>query len=408
MANPTPIRQRTAFHLRLGFVPLLDSAPLIMAQELGLFEAEGLRVELVRESSWASLRDKISFGLLEGGHMLAPMPLSMSLATDRPRVPVTTGMVLSRNGNGITLGNELFDRMVLSGVDLRQPIETARALMQLARKRKKPVRLASVAPWSSHDLQLRDWLDSAGAVNGEDFHIIPVSPVQMMDALQSGAIEGCCVGEPWNSVLERRQLGRILHSGHQIWQNAPEKVMGLRADWAEQHQEMHRHLIRALLAACRWLDSPNNHAMLARILARPEHLGEYFNRNIGEQFPLHPDGGCSPFHPKLHQHFFHNSANFPWLSQAHWLATRLIAHQQQLAHFDRSSIQRIFRPDIFRDAAGSLGIDAPVIDSKTEGQHPRAFTLNGQFGPVDVSSDSLLGEQLHDWQSNPTVPANEA
>ncbi len=141
MAIPTPIRGRTVFHLRLGFVPLLDSAPLIMAQEMGLFEAEGLRVELVRESSWASLRDKVSFGLLEGGHMLAPMPLSMSLATDRPRVPVTTSMVLSRNGNGITLGNDLFERIALSGVDLGQPIETARALTQLARKRQKPIRL---------------------------------------------------------------------------------------------------------------------------------------------------------------------------------------------------------------------------------------------------------------------------
>ncbi|MBO6850293.1 MAG: ABC transporter substrate-binding protein [Marinobacter sp.] len=409
MVNPTPIHHGNGFHLRLGFVPLLDSAPLIIAQELGLFEAEGLQVELVRESSWASLRDKVSFGLLEGGQMLAPMPLSMSLASDRPRVPIITGMVLSRNGNGVTLGNWLFDQILQTGANLLKPIETARALVTVARQRQQPVRLASVAPWSSHDLQLRDWLDSAGAINGRDFHIIPVSPVQMMDALQSGAIEGCCVGEPWNSVLERRQLGHILHSGHQIWQNAPEKVIGVRRDWANQHQEMHRHLIRALLAACRWLDRAANHTMLAQILSRPDYLGEYFDRNIGEQFPLH-SGGRSPFHPGLHQHFFRNSANFPWLSQAHWLATRLIAHRQ-LDTIDNDALRDIVRPDIFRDAASSLGIDTPTIDSKTEGQHQRPFILDGQFGPVNVASDYLLGDQRHDWQADgasPPLPANEA
>ncbi|MEX2475095.1 CmpA/NrtA family ABC transporter substrate-binding protein [Marinobacter sp.] len=409
MANPTSIRPRTGFHLRLGFVPLLDSAPLIMAQELGLFETEGLQVELVRESSWASLRDKVSFGLLEGGQMLAPMPISMSLASDRPPVPVTTAMVLSRNGNGITLGNQLFNEILQSAANQLKPIETARALVSYARKRQQPVRLAAVAPWSSHDLQLRDWLDAAGAVNGQDFQIIPVSPVQMMDALQSGAVEGCCVGEPWNSVLERRKLGYILHSGHQIWQNAPEKVIGVRTDWANQHQAMHRHLIRALLGACRWLDSANNHPMLARILARPNYLGEYFDRNIGEQFPLHSDGQ-SPFHPGLHQHFFRHSANFPWLSQAHWLATRLIAHGQ-LDRIDIASLRQIILPDVFREAAGSLGIDTPMIDSKTEGQHQRPFRLDGQFGPVDVASDYLLGNQLHDWQGNgrsQSLPANEA
>ncbi|MBS8240146.1 nitrate transporter [Marinobacter lipolyticus] len=409
MVTPTPLHPRSGFHLRLGFVPLLDSAPLIMAEELGLFEAEGLRVELVRESSWASLRDKVSFGLLEGGQMLAPMPLSMSLASDRPRIPITSAMVLSRNGNGITLGNHLFDRILQTNANLLKPIETARALVAVARQRQQPIRLASVAPWSSHDLQLRDWLDSAGAIHGQDFHIIPVSPVQMMDALQSGAIEGCCVGEPWNSVLERRRLGHILHSGHQIWQNAPEKVVGVRSDWAAQHQEMHRHLIRALLVACRWLDCSDNHAMLAQILSQPEYLGEYFDRNIGEQFPLHSDGR-TPFHPGLHQHFFRHSANFPWLSQAHWLATRLIAHRQ-LDSIDNDALRDIVRPDIFRDAAGSLGIDTPVIDSKTEGQHQRPFVLNGQFGPVNVAGDYLLGDQRHDWRCDgpaSSLPANEA
>lgn len=388
MPTPTPLHKLPGFHIRLGFVPLLDSAPLIMARELGLFDAEGLNVELVREGSWASVRDKVSFGLLDGAQMLAPMPLTMSLTSGQPATAVITGMVLSRNGNGITLANRLHDQLLARGVDEDDPIGSARCLLELARDRGKPIQLASVAPWSSHDLQLRDWLNSAGPLSADEIQIIPVSPVQMVDAFRAGAIEGCCVGEPWNSVLEVKGLGRILHSGHQIWQNAPEKVLGMRADWAEQHHAIHLRLIHALLGACRWLDNPQNHSELRRILARPEYLGSQIDSLDSHPFSL--------FHPSLHQHFFRNSANFPWLSQAHWLATRLVRHGQ-LAKVELQAVKQVVKPSLYREAADTFGIDAPLVDGKTEGRHRLPFTLNGRHGPVNVASDSLLGEQLHEW-----------
>lgn len=359
MVNPISLHRHCGFHVKLGFVRLLDSAPLILARELGLFDAEGLEVELVREESWASLRDKVTFGLVDGGHMLAPMSLSMSLAGDRPRVPVSVGMVLSRNGNGITLNNLMYDHLTRSGANLDEPATTASEMVQLARHRGEPIRLASVSPWSSHDLQLRDWLAAAGPDAQSQVQIVPVSPVHMADAFRAGAVEGCCVGEPWNSLLEYEKLGRILHSGHQIWPNAMEKVLGMRADWAEQHTTMHRHLIRALLAACRWLDNPQNHDLLREILARPEYLGNRINALDSHAYSL--------FHPRLHQHFFRNSANVPWISQGHWLASRL-ASQQQLGRVTGEMVRQVFRPDLFRDAAASMGIDTPVPDSKTAQQ----------------------------------------
>lgn len=388
MAKTVPLHRHPGFHIRLGFVPLLDSAPLIMARELGLFDTQGLDVELVREASWASVRDKVSFGLLDGAQMLAPMPLAMSLAQDRPATPIVTGMVLSRNGNGITLCRSLFRQLRRRGISQQDPLASARALIALARARGTPVRLASVAPWSSHDLQLRDWLASAGPCAGDHIQIIPVSPSQMVDAMRAEAIEGCCVGEPWNSLLECEGLGHILHSGHQIWQNAPEKVLGMRADWAHQHQAVHRRLIGALLRACRWLDDPHNHPALRETLARPQYLGEQIRVLDGHSFSL--------FHPRLHQHFFRHSANFPWVSQAHWLATRLV-RWGQLRSLSAAALAGIVRPDLLRQAAADLGLDAPCIDGKTEGQHRLPFVLAGRHGPVNVASDSLLGDQLHEW-----------
>ncbi|MDX1633675.1 MAG: CmpA/NrtA family ABC transporter substrate-binding protein [Marinobacter sp.] len=388
MAKTVPLHRHPGFQIRLGFVPLLDSAPLIMARELGLFDAEGLDVVLVREASWASIRDKVSFGLLDGAQMLAPMPLAMSLAHDRPATPILTGMVMSRNGNGITLCSQLYRQLDSRGASPQDPIGSARLLIALARERGRPIQLASVAPWSSHDLQLRDWLASAGPDAGRHIQIIPVSPAQMVDAMRAGAIEGCCVGEPWNSLLECEGLGRILHSGHQIWQNAPEKVLGMRADWAHQHVAVHRGLIRALLQACRWLDDPGNHPALRQVLARPQYLGE--------QIQVLDDHPFSLFHPRLNQHFFRHSANFPWISQAHWLASRLV-RWGQLRAVEADALTGIVRPDLYRQAAEGLGIDAPRVDGKTEGQHRLPFVLAGRHGPVNVASDSLLGEQLHEW-----------
>ena len=56
--------------LRLGFVPLIDCAPLVMAQELGLFAKYDLNVELQRQPGWATIRDKILYGDLEAAHAL--------------------------------------------------------------------------------------------------------------------------------------------------------------------------------------------------------------------------------------------------------------------------------------------------------------------------------------------------
>ena len=117
MVDPTPMKQRNGFRVRLGFVPLLDSAPLIMARELGLFDAEGLNVELSRESAWASLRDKIAFGLLDGGQMLAPF-IPQALATQRTASPNSIGP--ARLLEEVNLHPKVLHFHLRRGIDLLQ------------------------------------------------------------------------------------------------------------------------------------------------------------------------------------------------------------------------------------------------------------------------------------------------
>ncbi len=65
--------------LQVGFVPLVDCAPLVVAHEFGFFHKYDLRVSLQRELGWATVRDKIIYRELDASHALAAMPLAATL-----------------------------------------------------------------------------------------------------------------------------------------------------------------------------------------------------------------------------------------------------------------------------------------------------------------------------------------
>lgn len=374
----------------LGFMALLDAAPLVVARERGFFAAQGLDVVLSRQSSWASLRDKVSAGLLDGGQMLAPMPLALALGLGAPATQVVSAMVLSRNGNGITLARRIAQQLPTHPDG--DPLATAQALATVIRERGRPLRLATVYPWSSHQLQLLDWLAYAGLAPGDDIELTAIAPARMLEALREGVVDGCCVGEPWNSLAQHQGLGDLLVSGHEIWQNAPEKVLGMRADWVDAHPDLHQRLLMALVEACRWLDDPANHADLKGLLALPTWLDE-----AGAELAQITLG---PFHPRIAQHFFRDQANFPWQSQARWLLDRLQHYglcSELASGLAEATVETCIRPDLYRAAAHALGLDAPVIDGKTEGVHPQPFPVPGASGAVAVAGDALLGQSSFRW-----------
>src|SRR3954463_3531775 len=93
--------------LRLGFIALNDCAPLAVAKTQGFFEAEGLRVDLAREASWANIRDKTAVGALDGGHMLAPMALAASMGVGGERTPMIVPLSLNLHGRALTVSRAL-------------------------------------------------------------------------------------------------------------------------------------------------------------------------------------------------------------------------------------------------------------------------------------------------------------
>ena len=95
--------------VRIGFVPLVDCALLAVAQERGFFRKQNLEVELRKAQSWAQVEEKLLAREWDAAHCLITMPLQFALAAPRGDAPVAYAFTLSRNGNGVTLSNALWN-----------------------------------------------------------------------------------------------------------------------------------------------------------------------------------------------------------------------------------------------------------------------------------------------------------
>jgi two-component system, oxyanion-binding sensor len=281
--------------IALGFVPLLDATLLIVARERGCFAAQGLDVTLSRENAWATVRDKVAAGLLDGAQMLAPMPLAMSLGLGRAPCETLAPMLLSRNGNTVTLSTELSEA---SGAKLDDdPGTSALALGNWLREagRGKRPRLAMVYPYSCQHYQLREWLTLGDIDPERQVELVALPPPRMVEALRSGQIDGFCAGEPWGTLARHCGAGRLVATGAQLWPEHPEKVLGVTRSWAEQYPATLAGLVRALVAASEWLAaSPDNRRQALEWLALPPYL----DRSVNHLRTLDIDD--APIHQRLY------------------------------------------------------------------------------------------------------------
>lgn len=390
-------------HIRLGFIPLTDCAPLVVAKELGLFAQEGLRVELSREPSWANVRDKVMLGALDGAQMLAGMPVASQLGITALRKPLSTALSLGLNGNAITVSRKLFGALIEAGLDeTRRPV-SARTLQRVVEARRsdgaEPLTFAVVYPVSSHNYELRYWLAEGGVDPDRDVRIVVIPPPQMVSQLRAGKIDGFCVGEPWNSVAVRGGHGHVLITSHQLWGHKPEKVLGVTEDWADRNPQVHRKLVRALMRAGAWLDEPDNRPEAAALLARPEYVG------IAAKALSLPLSGLMAYDPgakpRAHPDFnvFHrHAAMFPWRSHALWFMTQMLRWGQlERAENLASAAERAYRPELYRELAAELGWSSPSIDDKPEGLNAGPWTLaQARPEPLHMGTDRFFDNRRFD------------
>lgn len=383
-----------ARELTIGFLPLVDACLPILAREQGFAEAEGVSLRLVRDTSWATVLDRLLYGHSDAAHMVAPLAIATTLGRGRPAVPLSVPFVLGLNGNAITLRTGLADQVCPRGV-LGDPHAVGAALAGIAKARKaasNPLRFGVVHRYSSHNYMLRYWLSACGIRPDEDVEIATVPPPFCADALEAGEVDGICVGEPWNSVAVERGAGRIVLATAQIWRRGVEKVLALREPVLDERRDQVEALIRALIAAARHFVEPENWDANAAILARSEYLdgsAELIRRAISDRLLLAQGGELVHYPDFMFQ--YREAANFPWVSQAQWLYTQMVRWEG--SGFDPGDAARagqVFRPDVYRAALLGTAEPLPGASAKVEGSLTGLTAVGTQQGAMTLENNSFF------------------
>lgn len=266
-----------------------------------------------------------------------------------------------------------------------------------------------VHPHSAHHYQLAYWLSAGGAEPGRDVEFVVVAPPQMPAALAQGHVDGFCAGEPWGSVSVTQGSGRILTTGAHIWRGSPEKVLGLRRDFADADAVRAASIVRAVYRAAEWSDEPGNRGELAALLARPEHLdqpAEVIRRGLERR--LTGLAGVDIQAPGF-MAFAKGAATFPWISHAAWLYAQMV-RWGQLRHTPAALAIACasFRPDLARAALGPLGVALPEAEAKVEGALAAEIAMAATSGTIAMGPDAFFDGGVFDMASIEMILASYA
>ncbi|MDK3017801.1 CmpA/NrtA family ABC transporter substrate-binding protein [Pseudodonghicola flavimaris] len=370
--------------LAIGFIPLVDAAPLVVAQEMGFAAEEGLTLDLRRAPSWSSLRDMLSFGQVDAAHMLSPVPVATALGLGGAHGQMAAVSVLSVNGNVIGVSNGLARRLRDAGHGFG--FDDARAAGSALIGLGDRLRIGVPFPFSMHAELLYYWLSALGLPAPQAVDIRTVPPPLMADAIEAGEIDAFCVGEPWGSQAVENGVGELLLPGSAIWSFAPEKVLAVRADWAETETALMGRLIRAVWRAGRWLGNPDSRMLAAELLSRPEYLdlpAEWLDRSLTGRMVISQVGEERSV-PGFVE-FFAGAATFPWLSQAEWIGGQLAARTGIDRQTAIATARGTFRADLHRRALEKTSANLPLPDAKPEGGFAAATALAAGSGTLPMS-----------------------
>ena len=386
----------TLTHLSLAFMPLTDAAPLIAAEEMGFAREEGLVLDLVRAPSWSSLRDMLAFGAVEAAHLLAPVPVAMSLGIGGVSSEISALMVLSVNGTVVGVSNQLAERLR----DVAKPFAfddadaAGRALMAAT---EKEFTVGVPFPFSMHAELLYYWLAALGLPAPQGLAVKTVPPPFMADALAAGEIDAFCVGEPWGSKCVESGAGALLLPGRAIWSFAPEKILAVRSAWAAENADLTGRLMRAVWKAGQWLGSGGAKTTAAELLSREDYLDlapEIIDRALTGHLVVNGRGEtreCPGF-----VEFHAGAANFPWRSQAAWIGAQIAGRLGLDKSQAIDAARAVFRTDLYRRHLAEAGAILPGASEKLEGGIVEGTAVAAENGRLFLSENRFFDGRIFD------------
>mgnify|MGYP003133716939 FL=1 len=339
--------------VNLGFMALTDAASLIVAATQGFAQPYGLTLNLQRQSSWSSVRDKLVEGELDAAHGLYGLIYAVHLGIGgSARKDMAVLMGLAQNGQSISLSNEL------KAAGVTDPDALGKCVRQSGAK----LTLAQTFPTGTHALWLYYWLAAHGIHPLKDVRTVVVPPSQMVAHLRARRIDGFCAGEPWGAQAIEEDMGFTIATSQSIWADHPEKVLGCTREFVDQYPNTARALVMAILEASRFIDeSQENRRSTAQLIAGSDYVNAPVASIESRFLGQYEDGLGHAWLDKHPLRFFGNGeVNMPYHSDGLWFMTQLRRWGLLREDPDYLAVaQSVQQTSLYRDAASALNIAVP-------------------------------------------------
>lgn len=360
--------------VKIGFIPLTDCAPIVVAAQMGFDKKYGIKITPSKEASWAGVRDKLINGELHASHVLYGMMYGSQMGIGGKQKDMNVLMTLNNNGQAITLSNQLKDSGATSGATLKRLIDNEN----------RDFTFAQTFPTGTHAMWLYYWLGTYGINPMKDVKTIVVPPPQMVANMRIGNMDGFCVGEPWNARAIFDKIGFTVATTQDIWADHPEKVLGCTAEFVEKNPNTALAMTKAILEASRYIDAMKNRAEVAKLISGKAYVNAP-EEVIAGRFVGDYDNGIGKKYkdPNFMKFFNDGSVSYPYLSDGMWFLTQHKRWGLLKSDPDYLAIaKKVNRIDIYTEAAKSLGISVPsdpmrsskLIDGVVwDGKDPKAM-----------------------------------
>jgi len=339
--------------LKIGFIAITCATPLIMADPLGLYKAQGLNVQLVKTAGWAMIRDKVIAKEHDASHFLSPMPLAMSMGLGSQAVATSVATIQNVNGQAITLHVKHKGR--------RDP------------KGWKGFKLGVPYVYSMHNFLLRYYLAEHGLNPDHDVEIKVVPPPEMVNKLRVGEIDGFLGPDPHNQRAVFDEVGFIHLLSKDIWDGHPCCAFGAHNDFIRENPNTFAALYRAILNASLVASVSIDRSDIAKLIAPPAYLNqpeEVVKQVLTGKFP---DGLGNVRSVPDRAHF----DPVPWQSMAVWMLTQMKRWGYIKGDVNYAQIaEKVFLLTETKKQLVNAGWRAP------EGVHRRARIMGKEFDPT--------------------------
>ena len=336
--------------LKVGFIPITCATPIIMASPLGFYAKHGLNVEVIKTAGWAVIRDKTINKEYDAAHMLAPMPLAISMGAGSNPIPYTMPAVENINGQAITLS--------VKHKDKRNP------------KDWKGFKLAVPFDYSMHNYLLRYYLAEAGLDPDTDVQIRAVPPPEMVANLRADNIDGFLGPDPFNQRAVFDGVGFIHILSKELWDGHPCCGFAASQEFVTSQPNTYRALLKAIIDATAFASKDENRKQIAEAIAPANYLNQPVT--VLEQIltGTYADGlGNIKRDPKRV-----DFDPFPWDNFAIWMLTQMKRWGQIKGDIDYAGIaNRVYLATDTAKLMQEVGLTPPRPGSKTITVMGKAF-----------------------------------